>query len=151
MPTRETPYSAYNFLVELGDDPPSNTALGGFSDVSGLSTEITMMEYRQGNDKENCVRKIPGMHKSGDVTLKRGLMGLRNFWTWVEATRTNPDTGRAVTITLNDEVGTPILRWKLLDAKPMKWTGPTLAAKGASDVAFEELVLSVKKLDFVEE
>ena len=102
MATRETPYSAYNFLVELGDDPPSNTALGGFSDVSGLSTEITMMEYRQGNDKENCVRKIPGMHKSGDITLKRGLMGLKNFWTWVEATRSNPDFDRC-TLNINRE------------------------------------------------
>ncbi len=141
MPTRDTPYGAYNFLVEIGDDPPSNTPLGGFSDVSGLSTEITMMEYRQGNDKENRVRKISGMHKSGDVTLKRGVMGLTNFWNWVEATRRSPLTARGVTITLNDEVGTPVMKWKLINARPMKWTGPTLAAKGGSDVAMEELVL----------
>ena len=31
---------------------------------------------------------------------------------------------------------------------PMKWTGPTLAAKGGADVAMEELVLSAEKIEF---
>lgn len=150
MPTRETPYGAYNFFVELGDGSPSDTAIGGFSDVSGLSTEITMMEYRQGNDKTNRVRKIPGLHKSGDVTLKRGVMGLKNFWEWVAETRTSPGTARTITITLNDETGSAIMKWKLINARPMKWTGPTLAAKGGSDVAMEELVLASEGFEFAE-
>ena len=142
MVMRDTPYGAFNFIVEFGDDPSSSTALGGFSDVSGLGTEITMMEYRQGNDKENRVRKYPGLSKAADVTFKRGVMGVRNFWTWVEATRTSPGTQRNLSITLNDEQGNPVVRWKLLNARPMKWTGPTLAAKGGSDVAMEELVVA---------
>jgi hypothetical protein len=32
---------------------------------------------------------------------------------------------------------------------PMKWTGPTLTAKGGGDVAMEELVLSVEKIEYV--
>ncbi|VAV97484.1 hypothetical protein MNBD_ALPHA04-1388 [hydrothermal vent metagenome] len=148
MPVRDTPYGAYNFLVEMGDDPPSNTALGGFSDVSGIGTEVTLMEYRQGNDKENRVRKIPGLHKSSDVTFKRGLMGLKNFWTWIEATRTDPHTQRNLSITLNDEQGNAVMRWKLFNARPMKWTGPTLAAKGGSDVAMEELVVASEGFEF---
>jgi hypothetical protein len=31
---------------------------------------------------------------------------------------------------------------------PIKWTGPTLAAKGGADVAMEELVLSAEKIEF---
>ena len=73
MPTlRESPYSAFNFLVELepgkGKDPQA-----GFSEVSGLNTEITVAEYRTGNDPVNHVRKQPGIFKTGDVTLKRGV------------------------------------------------------------------------------
>ena len=64
MAVRDTPYGAYNFIVELNDGSPSDRAIGGFSDVSGIGTEITLMEYRQGNDKENRVRKIPGLHKA---------------------------------------------------------------------------------------
>jgi phage tail-like protein len=145
---RDTPYGAFNFIVELGDGTPSDGPLGGFSDVSGIGTEITLMEYRQGNDRENRVRKIPGLHKATDVTLKRGMMGVTNFWTWVTATRNNPKTQRNILITLNDEQGNPVARWKLINARPMKWTGPTLAGKGGSDVAMEELVLSAEGFEF---
>ena len=142
MATRETPYGAYNFLVEFDGNDGAGSALGGFSDVSGIGTEITLMEYRQGNDRENRVRKIPALHKASDVTLKRGIMGTTNFWQWINVTRTDPTHKRNVSITLQDEVGAPVLKWKLVNARPMKWTGPTLAAKGGSDVAMEELVLA---------
>lgn len=148
MPTRDTPYGAYNFIVEFDGNDPATSALGGFSDVSGINTEITLMEYRQGNDKENHVRKIPGMHKSGDVTLKRGIMGQTNFLEWINVTRSDPTHKRVVKITLQDEQRNPILRWKLVNARPMKWTGPTLAAKGGSDVAMEELVIASEGFEF---
>jgi phage tail-like protein len=141
MPTRDTPFGAYNFQVEFDGNEDAGSALGGFSDVSGLGTEITLMDYRQGNDRENRVRKVPALYKSSDVTLKRGIMGLANFWQWVSVTRTDPTHKRNVSITLKDEVGNPILKWRLINARPMKWTGPTLAAKGGSEVAMEELVL----------
>jgi len=148
---RETPFGAYNFLVEFDGNEAANTALGGFSDVSGIGTEITLMEYRQGNDKENRVRKIPGMHKAGDVTLKRGIMGQVNFWDWIRITRVDPTHKRTVMITLQDEQRNAVLRWKLINARPMKFTGPTLAAKGGSDVAMEELVVAIEDLEFVTE
>ncbi len=147
---RDTPYGAFNFVVELNDGSNAASAVGGFSDVSGLGTEITLMEYRQGNDKENRVRKVPGLHKAADVTLKRGVMGTTNFWQWVLDTRSSPSTQRNVLITLNDEQGNPVLRWKLINARPMKWTGPTLAGKGGSDVAMEELVIASEGFEFAD-
>jgi phage tail-like protein len=150
MPTRDTPFGAYNFLVEFDGNDPATSALGGFSDVSGIGTEVTLMEYRQGNDKENRVRKIPALHKAGDVTLKRGIMGQVNFWQWIEITRTDPTHKRNVNITLQDEQRNPVLKWQLQNARPMKWTGPTLAGKGGSDVAMEELVLSSEGFTFVD-
>jgi phage tail-like protein len=148
MAVRDTPYGAYNFVVELNDGSVSSNAVGGFSDVSGISTEFTMMEYRQGNDKQNQVRKVPGLHKAGDVTLKRGIMGVTNFVSWIKQVRLDPTFKRNVSITLNDELGNPVMRWNLVNARPMKWTGPTLAGKGGSDVAMEELVLSSEGLEF---
>ncbi len=148
---RDTPFGAYNFIVEFDGNDAANTALGGFSDVSGIGTEITLMEYRQGNDKENRVRKVPGLHKAGDVTLKRGIMGQVNFWDWIRITRTDPTHKRTVMITLQDEQRNPVLRWKLINARPMKFTGPTLAAKGGSDVAMEELVVAAEGFEFVTE
>ena len=150
MPTRDTPYGAYNFLVEFdGNDSPTSL-FGGFSDVSGLGTEITLMEYRQGNDKENRVRKIPAMSKSSDTTFKRGILGKTNFLQWIGITRVDPTHKRMITITLQDEQRNPVLKWRLINARPMKWTGPTLAAKGGSDVAMEELVIASEGFEFEE-
>jgi phage tail-like protein len=151
MAIRDTPYGSYNFMVEFDGNEDANSALGGFSDVSGLGTEITLMEYRQGNDRENRVRKIPALHKASDVTLKRGMMGLANFWQWVNVTRVDPTHKRQVMVTLKDEVGNPVLKWKLVNARPMKWTGPTFAAKGGSDAAMEELVIASEGIEIVVE
>src|SRR5579871_1030014 len=147
--SRDTPYGAYNFVVDFGGAEAPGSPQGGFSDVSGLGTEITLMEYRQGNDLENQVRKVPGLHKAGDVTLKRGIMGTRSFWDWVNIVRTDPQYRRTVSITLQDEQHQPVLTWKLRNARPMKWTGPTFAAKGGSDVAMEELVIASEGIEIV--
>lgn len=147
--SRDTPYGAYNFVVDFGGSEAPTSPQGGFSDVSGLGTEITLMEYRQGNDVENCVRKVPGLCKAGDVTLKRGIMGLKSFWDWINIVRRDPEHKRTVHILLQDEQHNPVLEWRLINARPMKWTGPTLAAKGGSDVAIEEVTMSVEKLEIV--
>ena len=84
------------------------------------------------------------------MTLKRGVMGLTNFWDWVKATRTSPFTARPVLITMMDEMQEPVLRWKLINARPMKWTGPTFAAKGGSDVAMEELVIAAEGFEWAD-
>ena len=140
---RSTPYGAFNFSVNLnspGVDPASE--LGGFSDVSGLVTESVVAEYRNGNAKENHVKKIPLMHKVGDVTLKRGVVDSNEFFAWIKATReTGYSAKRDVVITLRDETGADVRKWKLQSVLPLKYTGPTLAGKGG-DVAMEELVLS---------
>src|ERR1051325_6560137 len=145
---RSTPYGAFNFSINLtppGVDPDSE--LGGFSDVSGLVTETTIAEYRVGNAKENHVRKVPLMHKVGDVTLKRGVVDSLEFFTWIKDTRTvGFKAKRDVTITLKDETGQPVRKWKLQSVVPLKYTGPTLAGKGG-DVAVEELVLSCEGLE----
>lgn len=141
---RVTPYCNFNFLVDLkreGVDPEE--PLGGFSDVSGLGTELTMSEYRTGVEKENHVRKVPGIHKVSDVTLKRGLVNSTDLWVWIQDVRRHgPGAKREVKITLRDEAGNDVESWILRGAFPMKYTGPTLAGKGGGDVAMEELVLA---------
>ena len=146
---RSTPYSAFNFLVAIADGRASDEPLGGFSDVSGLSTEFTMAEYRYGNDKEEHVRKVPGVHKVGDVTLKRGVVNSTDLWAWVEQVRDKgPEAKRTVVITMLSEAAMPVQTWTLRGVVPMKYTGPTFAAKGGGDVAMEELVLAAEGVYF---
>ena len=108
------------------------TTFGGFSDVSGIGTEITVAEYRNGNEKENHVRKVPGVHKVSDVTLKRGIVDSKSLLDWIKETRTTGAGGKkkSVTITLHDEAQAKVQSWVLADVIPMKYTGPTLAGEG---------------------
>ena len=64
-----------------------NEVSGAFSEVTGLSTEVTYAEYREGTDPTNAPRKIPLMYKVGDITLKRGLIGGLDLWKWIELVR----------------------------------------------------------------
>jgi phage tail-like protein len=148
MPARPTPYGAFNFLVEINGDAEFGNPMGGFSDVSGLSTEVTVAEYRNGNDPENHVHKVPGVHKVGDVTLKRGIVNSAVLWQWIDETRkTGVRAQRTVVITLRDETHQKVQAWELRGVIPLKYTGPTLAGKGGGDVAMEEVVLSAEKLE----
>ncbi|WP_418320170.1 phage tail protein [Piscinibacter sakaiensis] len=141
---RQVPYGAFNFIVNFA----GGESFGGFSDVSGIGSEITVAEYRYGNDKENHVRKVPGVHKVGDITLKRGVINSESVWAWISDVRTNGVNGQQdVSITLMDEARNPVQTWLLRNVIPMKYTGPTLAAKGGGDVAMEELVLAAEGLE----
>lgn len=147
---RDNPYGAFNFRVDLGTGD-ATSVLGGFQEVSGLNIEVTMQEYRNGNDATNRVRKISGMYKVGDVTLKRGLIGALNLYQWIFDVRNgNQGAARSVTIVQLDETREQeIMTWRLINARPMRYNGPSLNAKSSSDVAMEELVLSCEDL-FVE-
>jgi phage tail-like protein len=140
MAFRERPISQFNFQVDFGVDP--NAPQAGFQEVSGLGLEITVAEYRNGNELVNTPRKITGTFKVPDVTLKRGVIGDDTLYEWLNEVRDgSQDALRTVTITLLAEDRTPAQTWELLNARPIKYTGPALTGKG-TDVAVEELVLA---------
>ena len=144
---RERPYCQFNFLVDLGTGD-TESPQAGFQEVSGLGMEITVAEYRAGNEKDNAPRKITGMYKVPDVTLKRGAIGSLDLWGWVDEVRNGAqDSLRTVTIQLQNEDHTSIVQeWKLTNARPLKYTGPSLNAKG-TDLAIEELAISCERID----
>lgn len=146
---RNNPYHGFNFRVTVDRFGDANSFTAGFQEISGLGNEITIAEYRNGNEPENHVRKIHGMNKATDVTLKRGVIGSLNIFSWIKETREGGQAvRRTVVIELMDEAHTaPVMTWKLINAMPMKYTGPTLNAKGGTDVAIEELVLACEKVD----
>ncbi len=144
---RDRPYVQFNFLVDLGtgttDGPDA-----GFQEISGIGMEVTVAEYRNGNEKENSVRKITGLNKATDVTMKRGVIGSLTLYNWLNQIR-NGDQGaiRNVVIQLQNEDHTEtVASWKLLRARIIKNTTGPFSAKG-TDVAMEEMVLSYERLE----
>jgi len=148
---RETPYGpygAFNFLVQFGDVSGGGPIDAGFSDVSGLGNEINYSDYREGDFLVNTPTKVPNTHKLDEVTLKRGLIGSTDIFTWLAAVRDGAYQPRTVTIVVLDESRNPVLSLVLKNAQPKKWVGPTLAAKGGGEVAMEELHLVHEGIDY---
>lgn len=144
---RDRPYVQFNFLVDLGDGNTDGPE-AGFAEVSGLSMEIELIEYRNGNSRENQVMKLPGLAKVGNVTLKRGLMGSLALWRWIDQIRNGDATAlRTVTIHLQNEDRSAIVQtWRLLRARIVKHTSGPFNAKG-NEVAMEEVVIAFERLE----
>jgi len=145
---RDNPYGAFNFKVEFGDVAGGGPIDAGFSDVSGIGTEVNYSEYRNGTEKFNTVRKVPNTFKTDEVTLKRGLVGTTEIFAWFKAVRDGQYQPRSVTIVMLDEARNEVLSLVLKNAQPKKWVGPTLAAKGGGEVALEELHLVHEGIEY---
>ncbi len=145
--SRERPYSQFNYLVEIeGEDPLSVKA--GFQEVSGLGVEATVTDYRNGNEKTNTPRKINASYKVPDVTLKRGVIGEEDLYDWLGKVQQGKQEESLKTVTiqlLSEDRESTAVTWKLKNARPMKYTGPTLSGTG-TDIAVEELVLACEDI-----
>jgi phage tail-like protein len=143
----KNPYSNFNFIVEI-----DGAEIAAFSEVSGLDSENTPIEYREGADATNALRKLPGVEKYANVTLKRGISGSTALWDWRKEVRdggsTFPPTRNVVIKLLGEkhDRGAPAMTFKLTNAWPTKLTGPSFTAKG-SEIAVEQLDLAHERLD----
>lgn len=144
---RDRPYVQFNFLVDLGDGNTDGPQ-AGFQECSNIGMEVTVAEYRNGNEKENSVRKITGLNKSTDVTLKRGVIGSLNLYQWLNDIRNgNQNALRNVVVHLQNEDHSAIVQtWKLMRARIIKHVSGPMNAKG-TDVAMEELTLAYERLE----
>jgi phage tail-like protein len=135
---RNDPYLACNFEVVVnGISDDGASARGSFSEVTGLGVELAAIEYRTGSEP-NRVRKLPGLAKFTNITLKRGIIGDLTFWNWLVSAMQGNVQLATVSIILLDENRTPVMRWNLTRAWPCKWTGPALNAK-SNEIAIETL------------
>ena len=144
---RDLPYTQFNFLVDLGtgntDGPQA-----GFQECSQIGAEVEVVEYRNGNEKENVVRKLPGLTKVANVTLRRGIIGSLDLWEWFEqVSHGDLSATRTVRIQLQNEDHTQVVQtWILFRARIVKYLAGPLNGKG-SDVAVEEVTLAYERLE----
>ena len=144
---RERPYAQFNFLVDLGtgntDGPQA-----GFQECSEIGMSVDVVEYRNGNEKENSVRKLTGLARYPDVTLKRGIIGSLDLYQWLNDIRNgNQSAIRTVVVQLmNEDHTTVVQEWKLMRARIIKHVSGPFNAR-ASDVAMEEITLAYERLE----
>ena len=141
----EYPLPGYHFQVEWG-----GTRLG-FAEVSGLNIEVEVIEYREGTHAEYSAKKMPGIPKYSNITLKRGILaGDNEFFDWVKTVQLNKVERRDLVISLLNENHEPAMVWKAKNAFPVKLEGPILKATG-SEVAIETLEIAHEGLSIESE
>jgi phage tail-like protein len=139
---RTDPFRAFNFRVEI-----DKTTIASFSEVSGLTADGDSVDYREGKDTANSVRKLIGLRKYGVITLKRGyIKDSTTMWDWYSATATGgPTARRSGSIVLRDETQTDVLFFHFTNGFLNKIQGPDFKAAG-NEVAIESAELVVESL-----
>jgi phage tail-like protein len=118
--------------------------IGAFTEVSGLSVQIETEELAEGGQNQ-YTHKLPGRMKWPNLVLKRGITDSDNLFEWfakcsgdglvAAGNKLERHTG---SVELKNSMGKTVRKWNFVDAYPVKWTGPKLAA-ASKDVAVEEL------------
>jgi phage tail-like protein len=139
--TRHDPYRAYNFQVEIEKMP-----VAGFRECSGLTFNADPVDYREGSDKPLHVRKLMGLRKFSNITLKRGFTDNKNLWEWYRNVLNGTDDRRSGSIVLRDEQHKDVLRWEFEGGWICKWEGATMNAT-SNDVAIESIEICVEHVE----
>ena len=142
MPTgqRVDPLRNFNFLVEI-----DGITQAGFQDCSGFGASTDPIEYREGNENPGrdpkTMRKLPGMTKYNNITLKWGLTDSTELYDWYRDITKGMDVRKNGSIIVLDTQGQEKVRWNFRNGWPTKWDGPDFTSKG-NDVAIETLEIA---------
>ena len=130
------PLPKFHYLVQWGGSRL------GFTEVTGLTVENEVIEYREGNSPEYSKIKMPGMQKFGNITLKRGTFQSDNeFFKWWNTKSLGKIDRRDVTISLLNENHQPVMVWKVKNSWPVKVQSADLKSD-ANEVAIETMELA---------
>lgn len=131
---RNDPYRNCRFLLEI-----DGITQAGFSEVTVPDTTQDAIEYREGNEPPT-VRKIPGLTKYGNVSLKWGITDSMDLYDWRKQVEDGKmkDARRNIAIIVLDEEGNSKARWEFSEAWPTKYDAPDLNATG-NEIAIETL------------
>ena len=131
------PMTKFYFSVDIDDitDLP-------FLEISGLEVEADNISYRHGNDPSFGTIQMPGIKKSGDITLKKGTFANDDLLI-DQFSKISLNTYERITIVIRllDETGTPRMSWTFNNAFPKQITGTDLNST-ASEVSIESIVFS---------
>jgi phage tail-like protein len=142
VPLGIDPQPARRFLFEVDGVP-----IGLFNEVTGLSVSIETQEIREGGQNA-FVHHVPGRMVWPNITFRRGLTQSDNLFDWFEKTSGEGFAGKrnrlareTAAISVVAELGIRLRSWSLVDAFPVRWTGPALSAN-STETVMEELEIA---------
>ncbi len=141
--TSEWPLAKFYFKVTIDDTEVS------FQGVDGLESELSIIEYRDGDSPFLFKSKRYGMATFSNITLKKGMFAqdaeLQKWWHLFSWEHTDRTDRRTVVIELMDESAPEAnvrIRWDIYGCFPVKFSPTALDAEADSEVAIEELELA---------
>lgn len=147
------PLPAFNFYVMMFPVADSVVAaagsaaaavLGGFSECSGLDSEIAVEDRLVGGVNDRVYR-FPGRASFPSIVLKRGIAFSDDLYLWHESFLKGEGAARNGLIFLANESRVPIKSWMFEAGLPKKWSGPALNAQ-SSAFAVETLEIAHRRL-----
>lgn len=129
---RRDPLRNFRFRVEI-----DGIQQAGFTEATGFDATVDVIDYREGNDPTH-VRKLPGLTKYGNITLKWGITDSIEIYNWHKAVIDGNTQRKNISIVVIDEAGNDKARWNIINAWPTKYDPVDLNAKG-NDVSIETL------------
>jgi phage tail-like protein len=132
---RVDPYGNFSFRVEI-----DGITRAAFQEATGLDATIDVTEYREGGEN-TTVRKLPGLTKYSNITLKWGMTDDAELYQWHRDAVDGNITRKNGSVVLLDRAGQEKLRWNFFNAWPVKWDPPDFNAT-ANAVAVETLELA---------
>jgi len=133
---RHDPLRNFRFRLEI-----DGIQTASFSEVAIGATTTEVIDYREGTDPAH-VRKLSGLTKYGNVTLRHGVTDSLELFEWHKriASGQIATNRKNVAIVVLDESGADKARYMVTDAWPIKYDPGDLNAKG-NDVFIETLEL----------
>jgi len=142
---RVDPFRNFNFLVEI-----DGITQAGFMDCSGFGANTDPIEYREGNENPGndpkTMRKLPGMTKYPNITLKWGLTDSKELYEWYRDISKGKVERKNGSIVVLDLDGKEAARWNFFNGWPTKWDGPDFTSKG-NDIAIETLEIAHERVE----
>lgn len=132
------PIAAFHFRVTIDGSQMS------FQEVSGLDQDVDVIEYRHGDSEVFSTIKMAGLVKASNLTFKKGifedddrLLELFNR-VYDKDYYSEANSRMDLLVELLNESGDTMMTWNVVNAFPVKLSGPTLKSD-SSDISIETI------------
>jgi phage tail-like protein len=141
----EDALAAYSFQVEI-----DGVLIAQFKEISGASSEVQVIEHREVKPGGlPFITKLPGVHKWGDITLKKGKTQDMALWNWMKQVQQGDISGarRHGSIVFYDTQHGEVARLNFENGWPSKVSVGTVSAD-SNDILLEECVITHTGISF---
>ena len=142
-PQRFDPYKNFKFRISM-----EGRTVAGIDLVSGLAPT-------PGSTKKKPRRKLPGLQKFGNLTLKRVITQDDDFFDWIKSALSKPGSDdeskylrKSMVVEVCNEAGELIASYRLINGWVTKFEAPDLNAE-SNETAIGAIELSYEGLELI--